>query len=86
MLAKERRALLAQLTQELSAQRDTVGVLSNDVRETLKAGTETLAALQGTLDTMDRISARHQSTTEGTSLQPQRPFDIRERVAGCVPR
>jgi hypothetical protein len=78
MLAKERRALLSQLTQELSAQRDSVGVLSNDVRETLKAGTETLAALQGTLDTMDRISARHQSTTEDSALQPQRPFDIRE--------
>jgi hypothetical protein len=78
MLAKERRALLSQLTQELSANRDTVGVLSKDVRETLKAGTETLDALQGTLDTMERISVRHQSTSEGSPPQPGRPFDIRE--------
>jgi hypothetical protein len=78
MFAAERKALLLQLAQELNAQRDTVGALSNDVRETLKAGTETLNALQGALDTMDRISARHESTTEASSLQPQRPFDIRE--------
>ena len=78
LLASEREALLSQLMQELNEGSATVGALSGDVRSTLQAGTETASALNETLETLDRITARF--ATPGASTKPKDapPFDIRQ--------
>ena len=78
LLATEREALLSQLMQELNEGSATVGALSGDVRSTLQAGTETAGALNETLETLDRITARF--ATPGASTKPKDapPFDIRQ--------
>ena len=82
IIATERNALLAQLFAELNAQSTSLDALSGNMRATLEAGTQTAAALNETLETLDRISARYAPTGEThASKEAARPFDVREYTA-----
>ena len=78
LLATEREALLSQLMQALNEGSATVGALSGDVRSTLQASTETAGALNETLETLDRITARFATPDTSTKPQDAPPFDIRQ--------
>ncbi len=81
IIAKEREALLSQLTRELANQRGAISAISDDLRSTLQAGTETVTALHAMLDSADKLSARFANPDAATKSTPEenaRPFDIRE--------
>jgi methyl-accepting chemotaxis protein len=78
-LSKERKELIAQLMSELEMRREALGELTEDLRATLAAGTDTANALHATLESLDRITARFAAkpgTTDSKEKGP--PFDIRE--------
>jgi hypothetical protein len=70
ILDREREALLAQLMQGFDERTGEIGALSDNVRSTLVAGTETANAVHAALETADRINTK--------KADPSRPFDIRE--------
>jgi hypothetical protein len=70
MLDREREALLSQLMQGLDERTGEIGALSDNVRSTLVAGTETANAVHAALETADRITTK--------KADRSRPFDIRE--------
>jgi hypothetical protein len=78
-LSHERKELIAQLMSELEMRREAIGELTENLRTTLVAGTDTANALRTTLDSFDRISARFAAKPGAAdSREKGPPFDIRQ--------
>ncbi|HUK01277.1 MAG TPA: hypothetical protein VLW26_03265 [Steroidobacteraceae bacterium] len=79
VLDKEREALVRQLMGELNDHGESIGHLSENLRATLQAGTDTATALHGALEAVDHITQRLASQSAAAPKAPAgRPFDIRE--------
>lgn len=83
LLDHEREALVAQLTQTLNSQSAALGTLAGELRTTLQAGTDTATAVNGALQTFERIRLLF-SKPQSASAPPQpprKPFDISDYTA-----
>jgi len=82
LLDRERQALVAQLTDTLNSQSATLGTLAGQLRGTLQAGTDTATAVNGALQTFERINGQF-SKPEPAGPPPPKgpPFDIRQYTA-----
>jgi len=82
LLDREREALVAQLTDTLNSQSATLGTLAGQLRGTLQAGTDTATAVNGALQTFERINGQF-SKPEPAGPPPPKgpPFDIRQYTA-----
>jgi len=81
ILDHEREALVAQLTETLNSQSATLGTLAGQLRAALQAGTDTATAVNGALQSFERISGQFTKKPEASSAPPQPPgppFDIRQ--------
>jgi hypothetical protein len=81
LLDHQRDALIRQLTQSLSAQSAALGTLSEQLRGTLQAGTDTANAVHGALDSVDKITSRFGPQPGAPPAPPGPPFDIRQYTA-----
>jgi hypothetical protein len=84
LLDREREALVAQLTDTLNSQSATLGTLAGQLRGTLQAGTDTATAVNGALQTFERINGQFSRKPEPAAGPPQPkgpPFDIRHYTA-----
>jgi hypothetical protein len=85
MLDHEREALVAQLTQTLNSESATLGTLAGQLRTALQAGTDTASAVNGALQTFERISSQFTSKPPQPASAPPQPkgppFDIRNYTA-----
>ena len=84
LLDHERQALVAQLTETLNSQSATLGTLAGQLRETLQAGTDTATAVNGALQSFERISGQFTTKPQPAVAQPKQPgppFDIRQYTA-----
>jgi hypothetical protein len=84
LLDREREALVAQLTQTLNSQSAALGTLAGELRTTLQAGTDTASAVNGALQTFERIRLLFTTKPQSASGPPQPkgpPFDIRNYTA-----
>lgn len=84
LLDRQREALVAQLTQTLNSQSATLGTLAGQLRDTLQAGTDTASAVNGALQSFERISGQFASKPQPAATQPgppRPPFDIRQYTA-----
>ena len=84
LLDRQREALVAQFTQTLNSQSTALGTLAGQLRDTLQAGTDTASAVNGALQTFERISGQFTSKPRPATTQPQQPrppFDIRQYTA-----
>ena len=84
LLDHQREALVAQLTQTLNSQSATLGTLAGQLRTTLQAGTDTATAVNGALQSFERISALFAKKPPPASATPQppgTPFDISDYTA-----
>jgi hypothetical protein len=84
LLDRQREALVGELTQTLNAQSATLGTLAGQLRTALLAGTDTATAVNGALQTFERISGQFTKKPQPASAQPQPsrpPFDIRHYTA-----
>jgi hypothetical protein len=80
LLDHEREALVAQITETLNSQSATLGTLAGQLRAALQAGTDTATAVNGALQSFERISGQFAKRPEASSAPPQPrgpPFDIR---------
>src|SRR6516225_6741299 len=80
LLDREREALVTQLTQTINSQSATLGTLAGQLRATLQAGTDTASAVNGALESFERISSQFTKKPQPASGEPQPPrppFDIR---------
>jgi outer membrane murein-binding lipoprotein Lpp len=80
LLDHERQALVAQLTETLNSQSATLGNLAGQLRSALQAGTDTATAVNGALQTFERISGQFAAKPGAAAEKPQPPgppFDIR---------
>lgn len=80
LLDRERQALVAQLTETLNSQSATLGNLAGQLRSALQAGTDTATAVNGALQSFERISGQFAKKPEPAGQSPQPPgppFDIR---------
>ncbi|MBV8307242.1 MAG: hypothetical protein JO274_07165 [Gammaproteobacteria bacterium] len=80
LLDRERQALVAQLTDTINGQSATLGTLAGQLRGALQAGTDTATAVNGALQTFERISGQFAKKPEPSSAPPRPPgppFDIR---------
>ena len=78
LLERERSALVAQLTAALNSQSATLGTLAGQLRTALQAGTDTATAVNGALQTFERISGQFAPKPDsGPPKPPGPPFDIR---------
>jgi len=80
-LDHQREALVAQLTETLNSQSATLGTLAGQLRAALQAGTDTATAVNGALQSFERISGQFAKKPEAASAPPQPPgppFDIRQ--------
>lgn len=79
LVAREREALVEQLLAGLRDQQDSLGGLSDNVRATLQAGTETAAAVDAVLKSLDHVVARFPpESAEPGGDGPKKPFDVQE--------
>ena len=84
LLDHEREALVAQLTQTINSQSATLGTLAGQLRTTLQAGTDTASAVNGALQSFERIStlfARKPQPASAAPQPPRKPFDITDYTA-----
>jgi len=80
LLDRQREALVGELTQTLNAQSATLGTLAGQLRTALQAGTDTATAVNGALQSFERISSqftRKPAPASGPPQPPRPPFDIR---------
>jgi len=80
-LAAERQALVAQLMGEIEARSEAIGDVTDKLRATLVAGTDTANALRTTLESVDRITARFAAKPGVPATGSGKPFDITEYTA-----
>ncbi|HVN44581.1 MAG TPA: hypothetical protein VMT66_04965 [Steroidobacteraceae bacterium] len=84
LLQRERTALVAQLTDTLNSQSATLGTLAGQLRSALQAGTDTATAVNGALQTFERIRSQFASKPQAGSAPSAPsgpPFDIRDYTA-----
>ena len=84
LLARERTALVAQLTDTLNSQSATLGTLAGQLRAALQAGTDTATAVNGALQTFAHIQSQFASKPQSAAAAaqpPGPPFDIRHYTA-----
>jgi hypothetical protein len=83
LLDHEREALVTQLTDTLNSQSAALGTLAGQLRGALQAGTDTATAVNGALQSFERISSQFTRKPEPAgSPQPKGPpFDIRNYTA-----
>jgi hypothetical protein len=84
LLDHQRQALVAQLTDILNTQSATLGTLAGQLRSALQAGTDTATAVNGALQTFERISGQFTRKPGEATQKPQPagpPFDIRHYTA-----
>ena len=84
LLDHQREALVAQLTQTLNSQSASLGTLADRMRNTLQAGTNTATAVNGALQSFERIStlfAKKPQPASATPQPPGKPFDISDYTA-----
>jgi hypothetical protein len=84
LLDHQREALVAQLTQTLNSESATLGTLAGQLRTALQAGTDTASAVNGALQTFERIStlfAKKPQPGSPPPAKPGKPFDISDYTA-----
>jgi len=84
LLDRQREALVAQLTDTLNSQSAALGTLAGQLRTALQAGTDTATAVNGALQTFERISgqfAKKPGPASEPPPPPGPPFDIRQYTA-----
>jgi hypothetical protein len=84
LLDQQREALIAQLTQTINSQSATLGTLAGQLRGALQAGTDTATAVNGALQSFERISnlfAKKPQPASATPQPPGKPFDISDYTA-----
>jgi Tfp pilus assembly protein PilE len=83
-LARERDALIRQLSGEMLRQQDELRGLLVDLQTTLAAGSEAAAAVDSAVKSLDRLAARFPPREPGTESAAGRPFDITEYTAAAA--
>ena len=81
LLDQQREALVAQLTQTINSQSATLGTLAGQLRTALQAGTDTATAVNGALQSFERISnlfAKKPQPASAPPPPPGKPFDIND--------
>jgi hypothetical protein len=80
IIARERHALVADLTAALHTEQERMQALLVEVRGVLQAGTQTSESIGGTVAALDALVARFQpqEVRPAASAEPRRPFDITE--------
>jgi hypothetical protein len=77
LFARERAAIIEQLTDVLDARQGQLQALVIELRSTLEAGTATSDSVNETIASLDTLLARFdQPESSATSAQPRQPFDI----------
>jgi hypothetical protein len=82
--ARERDALIRQLSGELLRQETELRGLLSELQVTLAAGSETAAAVDSTVQALDQLAARFPRVEPGTAPAEARPFDITEYTAAAA--
>jgi len=82
-IAREREALIQQLSGEMLRQEAELRGLLSDLQETLATGSETAVAVNAAVDSLDRLVARFPRREPGAA-PAGRPFDITEYTAAAA--
>ena len=82
--ARERDALIRQLSGELLRQETELRGLLTDLQNTLATGSETAAAVNSAVVALDQLMARFPKREPGTESAEGRPFDITEYTAAAA--
>jgi hypothetical protein len=82
-IAREREALIEQLSGEMLRQEAELRDLLADLQATLATGSETAVAVNAAVDSLDRLVARFPRREPGTA-PAGRPFDIAEYTAAAA--
>jgi hypothetical protein len=83
-LARERDALIRQLSGEMLKQEATLRGLLNNLQTTLATGSETATAVNSAIASLDQLMARFPRNESGTAAAEGRPFDITEYTAAAA--
>jgi hypothetical protein len=83
-IARERDALIQQLSGEMLRQEAELRGLLSDLQTTLATGSETAVAVNAAVDSLDRLVARFPPREPGTAPAEGRPFDITEYTAAAA--
>lgn len=81
--ARERDALIRQLSGEMLRQEAELRGLLVELQTTLAAGSETAAAVNSTVQSLDQLMARFPRREPGTVSAQGRPFDVTEYSAAA---
>jgi hypothetical protein len=81
--AREREAMIRQMSGELLAQQVELRGMLADLQTTLAAGSETAVAVDAAVKSLDRLVARFPRRGAGGVLAAGRPFDITEYSAAA---
>jgi len=82
-LARERDALIRQLSGEMLRHETELRGLLNETQTTLAAGSETATAVNAAITSLDRLMARFPHHEPGAGPAEGRPFDITEYTAAA---
>jgi hypothetical protein len=83
-IAREREALIRQLSGEMLRQESELRGLLSDLQTALATGSETAVAVNAAADSLDRLVARFPRREPGTAPPEGRPFDITEYTAAAA--
>ena len=83
-IAREREALIQQLSGEMLRQESELRGLLSELQTTLATGSETAVAVNTAVDSLDRLVARFPRREPGTASAEGRPFDITEYTAAAT--
>jgi hypothetical protein len=81
--AREREAMIRQVSGELFAQQAELRGLLAELQTTLAAGSDTAAAVDAAVKSLDRLVARFPGRGPGSEVAAGRPFDITEYSAAA---
>ena len=82
--AREREALIQQLSGEMLRQEAELRGLLTDMQTTLATGSETAVAVNSAVEALDRLMARFPRREPGAEPAEGRPFDITEYTAAAA--
>jgi hypothetical protein len=83
-IAREREALIQQLSGEMLRQEAELRGLLTDMQTTLATGSETAVAVNSAVEALDRLMARFPRRAPGAEPTEGRPFDITEYTAAAA--
>jgi len=83
-IAREREALIQQLSGEMLRQEAELRGLLADMQTTLATGSETAVAVNSAVEALDRLLARFPRREPGAERAEGRPFDITEYTAAAA--